>query len=222
MCGPRSGPVGYPTSFPPSARPRRLRRCLCIGGSPPSRIPRYSVPVPFHWRMHRRQRTTINLAVQLLRAAVAASPKQWVDTIAVRLALCVLLPHCPERWPLVAFWDGASGGNEVGRFQSTNAALNGIMRQLGRSRAWVEEAPESPLLFEEVARSHLLRRIGPPVLLTLAPGAVSADLPDVVIKHRQIGLPEHCSKILPHRSPIRSLYCSGTFRSVKRFWQSAV
>ncbi|WP_277969330.1 hypothetical protein [Sphingomonas echinoides] len=83
--------------------------------------------------MHRRQRITIDLAVQILRAAVAASPEQRVDTIAVRLALRVLMPHCPERWPLVAFWDGSSGDNEIGRFQSTNAALNGIMRQLQSS-----------------------------------------------------------------------------------------
>ncbi|WP_354291198.1 hypothetical protein [Sphingomonas sp. PvP055] len=86
--------------------------------------------------MHSRQRIKIDLSVQILRAAVAASPEQRVDTIAVRLALRVLMPHCPERWPLTAFWDSASGDNEIGRFQSTNAALNGIMRQLRLSGVW--------------------------------------------------------------------------------------
>jgi hypothetical protein len=52
------------------------------------------------------------------------------------------MPHCPERWPLIAFWDGASGDNEIGRFQSTNAALNGIVRQLRLSGALGEHAPK--------------------------------------------------------------------------------
>lgn len=57
--------------------------------------------------MRPADRTTIALAVQILRAAVDASGDTKADTIPVRLALRVLLPHCPERWPLSNFWDSA-------------------------------------------------------------------------------------------------------------------
>jgi hypothetical protein len=44
-----------------------------------------------------RQRITIELAVQILRSAVEAGGQATVCTVPVRLALKVLLPHCPER-----------------------------------------------------------------------------------------------------------------------------
>ena len=45
--------------------------------------------------MRPADKTTIALAVQILRAAVDTSRKEKVDTPAVRLALRVLLPHWP-------------------------------------------------------------------------------------------------------------------------------
>jgi hypothetical protein len=79
-----------------------------------------------------RQRVLVDLAVQLLREAVEANrtPK---STTAVRLALRVLLPHCPERWPLAGFWDGMNGSHEIGRQQTMTASLNGILCQLEKS-----------------------------------------------------------------------------------------
>jgi len=86
--------------------------------------------------MDRRQRIMIELAVQILRSAVEVSGQATVSTLPVRLALRVLLPHCPERWPLVMFWDSASQDNDIGRSQGVTAAFNGIVRQLGKSGAW--------------------------------------------------------------------------------------
>ena len=91
--------------------------------------------------MGRRERIKIDLAVQILRKAVDTSGKAKVDTLPVRLALRVLLPHCPERWPLENFWDSAPQDNEIGRSQGVTAAFNGIVRQLGKSGAWREPAP---------------------------------------------------------------------------------
>jgi hypothetical protein len=85
--------------------------------------------------MDRRQRIVIELAVQILRGAVEASGQTTVSTLPVRLALRVLLPHCPERWPLVMFWDSASQENDIGRSQGVTAAFNGIVRQLSKSGA---------------------------------------------------------------------------------------
>ena len=74
--------------------------------------------------------------MQILRSAVEVSGQATVSTLPVRLALRVLLPHCPERWPLVMFWDSASQDNDIGRSQGVTAAFNGIVRQLGKSGAW--------------------------------------------------------------------------------------
>ena len=90
--------------------------------------------------MDRRQRITIELAVQILRTAVEASGQTQVSTLPVRLALRVLLPHCPERWPLVMFWDSASQDNDIGRSQGVTAAFNGIVRQLRKSGTWRDPA----------------------------------------------------------------------------------
>lgn len=61
---------------------------------------------------------------------MARSDHSRVDALEVRLALRCLLPHCPERWPLVLFWDSAGQENAIGRAQGTTAAFNGIVRQL--------------------------------------------------------------------------------------------
>lgn len=70
-----------------------------------------------------RQRVLIDLAVELLREAVDANrtPK---STTAVRLALRVLLPHCPERWLLAGFWDGMNRSHGIGRQQTITASFN--------------------------------------------------------------------------------------------------
>jgi hypothetical protein len=86
--------------------------------------------------MDRRQRITIDLAVQILRGAVVDSQKGKVDTVYVRLALRVLLPHCPERWPLVNLWEFASSDDPIFRGQNVSAPFNAILLQLGKSGAW--------------------------------------------------------------------------------------
>jgi hypothetical protein len=86
--------------------------------------------------MDRRQRITIELAVRILRSAVDTSRTEKVDTIPVRLALRVLLAHCPERWPLVNLWEFASYDDPIFRGQNVSAAFNAILLQLGKSGAW--------------------------------------------------------------------------------------
>ena len=81
----------------------------------------------------RHQRIVIELALRILRAAMARSGEVRVDTIEVRLALRCLLHHCPERWPLELFWDAAAQDNDIGRAQGCTAAFNGVVRQLRRA-----------------------------------------------------------------------------------------
>lgn len=83
-----------------------------------------------------RDRTTIDLAVQILRQAMTDSGVARCDTVPVRLALRCLLPHCSEKWPLTTFWESAGQENEIGRAQGCTAAFNGIVRQLRRSGVW--------------------------------------------------------------------------------------
>jgi hypothetical protein len=90
--------------------------------------------------MHRQQRITIEWAVQILRTAMIEAGEKRCDTVPVRLALRTLWTHCPERWPLVTFWDSSQQQNEIGRSQGVTAAFNGIVRQLRRSGAWVDQA----------------------------------------------------------------------------------
>lgn len=89
--------------------------------------------------MSRRDRIIIELAVNVLRTGVAECGNGRIDTPAVRLALRCLLPHCRERWPLVSYWEGACGDNEIGRAQTVTAAFNGIIRQLRQSGAWQDQ-----------------------------------------------------------------------------------
>jgi hypothetical protein len=91
--------------------------------------------------MQRQQRITVDLAVQILRSTLDQTGAGRVDTVPVRLALRCLWSHCPERWPLVMFWEGAQQENEIGRSQSVTASFNGIVRQLRRSGAYQETAP---------------------------------------------------------------------------------
>jgi hypothetical protein len=91
--------------------------------------------------MHRQTRITVDLAVQILRDTLAETSNGRVDTVPVRLALRCLWVHCPERWPLVMFWEGAMQENEIGRSQSVTASFNGIVRQLRRSGAYTDTSP---------------------------------------------------------------------------------
>jgi hypothetical protein len=85
--------------------------------------------------MQRQQRITVELAVQILRSAMTSGKQINETDIPVRLALRCLWPHCPERWPLVQFWEGGQGSQDIGRSQSMTASFNGIVRQLRRSGA---------------------------------------------------------------------------------------
>lgn len=78
----------------------------------------------------RREGMLVKLAVDVVREAKEVSSAARGDTSAVRLALRILLPHCPERWPLTMFWKSAEQDHVIGREQSMNAAYNGILRQL--------------------------------------------------------------------------------------------
>lgn len=88
--------------------------------------------------MDQQSRITVDLAVRILRASLEQTSHGRVDTVPVRLALRCLLPHCPERWPLAMFWEGAQQEHEIGRSQSVTASFNGIVRQLRRSGAYSE------------------------------------------------------------------------------------
>jgi hypothetical protein len=81
------------------------------------------------------ERYIVDLAVTVLREVAEAPAKEQRPSTAIRLALRVLLPHCPERWPLTQFWDGINGTHEIGRAQTVTASFNGIVKQLERSGA---------------------------------------------------------------------------------------
>lgn len=83
----------------------------------------------------KRERVIIDLAVEILQEGVDEAGKAKVNTVAVRLALRCLLPHCPEKWPLVSYWDSSSQDNDIGRCSGVTAGMNGIMVQLRRSGA---------------------------------------------------------------------------------------
>jgi hypothetical protein len=85
--------------------------------------------------MTKNERVAVALAVQVLGEAEAAAAKDQRPTTAIRLALRVLLPHCPEQWPLTQFWSGINGTHEIGRAQTITASFNGILHQLERSGA---------------------------------------------------------------------------------------
>ena len=92
-------------------------------------------------KLPRHQRLLISYSVYILRSATARSSDGRIDDIAVKLALRCLLPHCPERWPLLLFWDAAGQENEIGRAQGVTAAFNGIVRQLRRAGRYEEVFP---------------------------------------------------------------------------------
>ncbi|MCW2763401.1 MAG: hypothetical protein JWR85_3602 [Marmoricola sp.] len=89
-------------------------------------------------RITKREQAIVSLSVTVLREALLASDHAPINTDAVRLALRCLLPHCPERWPLVGYWDSSSQDNAIGRSQGCTAAFNGILVQLRKSGAWRE------------------------------------------------------------------------------------
>ncbi len=72
--------------------------------------------------LDRREGMFVKLAVDVVREAMEASSAARGDTSAVRLALRILLPHCPERWPLTMFWGSAGQDYVIGREQGMNAA----------------------------------------------------------------------------------------------------
>jgi hypothetical protein len=86
--------------------------------------------MPTHAKLSPRQREEIRLALEILARAVDHAGRRQVKTADVRLALLVLLPHCPENWPLVQFWDSADQANDIGRSQGVTASFNGIGVQL--------------------------------------------------------------------------------------------
>lgn len=96
--------------------------------------------MPVH--LSRHQRVVIDLAVRILRGAMARSTTSRVDTIEVRLALRCLLHHCTERWPLEMFWDAAATDNAIGRAQGCTAGFNGIVRQLRLAKIWDDQGRE--------------------------------------------------------------------------------
>ena len=87
------------------------------------------------------QRVVIALSIHILRGGVVRCAEARVDDHQVRLALRCLLPHCPERWPLVLYWDAAGQENEIGRAQGVTAAFNGIVRQLRCAGCYEDVSP---------------------------------------------------------------------------------
>ena len=89
----------------------------------------------------KHQRVVIALSVHILRSGVSRCAEMRVDVAEVRLALRCLMQHCPERWPLVLYWDAASQPNDIGRAQGVTAAFNGIVRQLRRAGRYEDVSP---------------------------------------------------------------------------------
>lgn len=78
--------------------------------------------------LDRGEEMLVKLAVDVVREAMEASSTARGDTSAVRLALRILLPHCPERWPSTMFWESAGQDHVIGRAHGMNAAYNGVLR----------------------------------------------------------------------------------------------
>jgi hypothetical protein len=92
-------------------------------------------------KLARHHRVVIALSIHILRHGVVRCADARVDDHQVRLALRCLLPHCPERWPLVLYWDAAGQENDIGRAQGVTAAFNGIVRQLRRAGCYEDVSP---------------------------------------------------------------------------------
>lgn len=88
--------------------------------------------------MTKNESIPVGLAVEVLAEAEAAAAKDQRPSTAIRLALRVLLPHCPEKWPLTQYWDGISGSHDIGRARTVTASFNGIKAQLLLSGAWTK------------------------------------------------------------------------------------
>ena len=73
---------------------------------------------------------TMLLAVSVLRSALAIGEDGPRQTDAVRLALRVLLPHCPRRGVLVDYWTAAGLADPAARAGGMGAAFHAIIRQL--------------------------------------------------------------------------------------------
>jgi hypothetical protein len=89
--------------------------------------------------MHRQQRITVDIAVRILRTALQEAGTGRVDTLPVRLALRCLWHHCPERYPLITFWDGAQQDYPLGRSERLTTSFHGIVRQLRQAGAYTDE-----------------------------------------------------------------------------------
>lgn len=84
--------------------------------------------------MTENERVTVGLADKVLTEVEAAAAKDQRLSTAIRLALRVLLPHCPEAWPLTQFWTGINGMREIGRAQTV----------LTLNCAWIAGEPYPP------------------------------------------------------------------------------
>lgn len=89
--------------------------------------------MPTHAKLSRQDSETIRLALEVLSGAFDRAAKTHVKSVDVQLALRCLLPHCPENWPLVQFWDSAGQENDIGRSQGVTASYNGICVQLKKA-----------------------------------------------------------------------------------------
>jgi hypothetical protein len=93
--------------------------------------------------MHGQQREPIESAVQILRQALGRSGETRVDTPEVRLALRNLWDHCPERWPLITFWEAACQRDEFGQSRSLEADFICIVRQVEQITGYSDIRPTS-------------------------------------------------------------------------------
>lgn len=92
-------------------------------------------------RLPLHQRKVISYSLDVLRFATTRSSDTRIDRSEVKLALRYLLPHCPEKEPLLLFEDAACQPNEIGRAQGVTATFNGIMRQLRKAGCYQKVTP---------------------------------------------------------------------------------
>ena len=87
--------------------------------------------------------TLTELAVRVLRAAVARARGERIDAPDVRLALRCLLPHTGNRQLLIEFWSYAGQLHTANRAESCDAVLQSIiadLRAVGRYPSADQEA----------------------------------------------------------------------------------
>ena len=100
----------------------------------------------------------LELAVRVLRQAVARATTAPINTDDVRLALRCLLPHVDDRALLVEFWTYAAQLHHANRADSCAAVLAAIVTDLRATDRYPDEDLERRRLMVEAIRAGQAER----------------------------------------------------------------